>query len=495
MSENSIPDTIAAADVVEWRYETDVVVVGYGMAGACAAVEAAAAGADVVVVERASGWGGSSALAGGHFYLGGGTAVQKACGFDDSAEAMYRYLMAVTPDPEPAKIRAYADDSVEHFEWLERHGVPFERSYYPTKNVLQETSQCLIWTGNEKVWPFREKAQPAPRGHKVAFHGYEGGGALAVAMLGKVAGDTGVTALFDTRAVALVVDGDGTVVGARARDVDGEFHVRARRGVVLAAGGFGMNGAMIRQYTPQLATEPFYVQGSPSDDGMSIRLGQSAGGAVKHMEKFFATAPFYPPEDLLKGILVNKHGRRFVAEDSYHARSTIHCLQQPEHKAYLILDADIFDYPQYAQMMNLQLVDGWETVADMEQGLGIPSGNLAATLEQYNRHASRGEDPEFHKYPDWIKPLDKAPYAAFDLTFGKGKAIYTGFTLGGLATTIDAEVLGENGQAVPGLYAAGACASNIAQDSDGYSSGVCLGEASYFGRRAGRAAAAVRRFG
>jgi succinate dehydrogenase/fumarate reductase flavoprotein subunit len=483
---------IDVADIREWRHAADVLVVGYGMAGACAAVEASNAGAEVIVVERASGWGGTSALAGGHFYLGGGTAVQLACGFEDSAEAMYQYLMAATPHPEPEKIRAYADDSVEHFDWLERHGVPFERSYYPTKNVLQESSQCLIWTGNEKVWPFRDRARPAPRGHKVAFHGYEGGGGLAVGMLAKVAGAAGVKSLFDTRIVALIVDAQGAVVGARARDVEGEFDIAARRGVVLAAGGFGMNREMVQQYTPQLAIEPFHVQGSPSDDGLGILLGQSAGAAVRHMEKFFATAPFYPPENLLKGILVNRNGKRFVAEDSYHARSTIHCLQQPGQEAYLILDAEIFDYPQYAQMMNIQLVDGWETVAEMEQGLALPQGSLVETMDRYNFHAQRGEDPEFRKYPDWIKPLDKGPYAAFDLTFGTGRAVYTGFTLGGLATTLDAEVLNAEGRRIPGLYAAGACASNIAQDSDGYSSGVCLGEASYFGRRAGRAVAALR---
>lgn len=487
MAENAIPDTIPATGVEDWRYTADVVVVGYGMAGACAAVEAAQAGAEVLVIERASGWGGTSAIAGGHFYLGGGTPVQKACGFEDSALDLYRYLMAATPDPDPVKIRAYADDSLAHFDWLERNGVPFERSYYPTKNVLQETTQCLIWTGNEKVWPFREKAKPAPRGHKVAFHGYEGGGGLAVGKLAAVAKGAGVKALFDTRVIALVVDVDGTVVGVKARDVDGEFHIKARRGVVLAAGGFGMNREMLQQYAPDIAVESFYVQGSPADDGMSIRLGQSAGGAVAHMEKFFATAPFYPPENLLKGILVNKNGKRFVAEDSYHSRSAIHCLQQPEHKAYLILDAEIFAYPQYAELINMQLVDGWETVEEMERGLDLPQGSLVKTLADYNRHATNGEDPEFHKYPDWIKPLDQGPYAAFDLTFGK--AVYTGFTLGGLATTVDAEVLDAEGKIIAGLYAAGACASNIAQDSDGYSSGVCLGEASYFGRRAGRAAA------
>src|SRR5580700_12309439 len=87
----------------------DVVVVGFGIAGGCAAVEAAEAGASVLVLERAAVAGGTSAMAGGHFYLGGGTAVQRATGHDDSADEMYAYLMAVTPDPEPDKIRAYDD--------------------------------------------------------------------------------------------------------------------------------------------------------------------------------------------------------------------------------------------------------------------------------------------------------------------------------------------------------------------------------------------------
>jgi succinate dehydrogenase/fumarate reductase flavoprotein subunit len=102
-----------------------------GAAGASAAIEARRGGADVLVLERASGGGGASAIAGGHLYLGGGTPVQKACGFNDSAEEMYRYLMALTPDPDAAKIRAYCDHSVGHFEWLEAPGVSFERSYFP----------------------------------------------------------------------------------------------------------------------------------------------------------------------------------------------------------------------------------------------------------------------------------------------------------------------------------------------------------------------------
>src|SRR5258708_36360341 len=79
---------------------------------------------------------------------------------------MFAYLMAVTPEPEADKIRAYADGSVEHCDWLERLGFQFERSYYPAKAVMQPQTQGLMYSGNEKVWPFRDLAVPAPPGHK-----------------------------------------------------------------------------------------------------------------------------------------------------------------------------------------------------------------------------------------------------------------------------------------------------------------------------------------
>src|SRR5215472_16345007 len=128
----------------------DVLVVGFGIAGGCAAVEAAAAGASVLVLERAAAAGGTSAMAGGHFYLGGGTAVQQATGHDDSPEEMYSYLVAVSREPEHDKIRAYCEGSVEHFNWLEDLGCQFERSFYPRKIVVPLGTEGLTYTGNEK---------------------------------------------------------------------------------------------------------------------------------------------------------------------------------------------------------------------------------------------------------------------------------------------------------------------------------------------------------
>src|SRR6478609_4768083 len=103
----------------------DVVVVGFGIAGGCAALEAARAGARVLLLERAAIHGGTSSMSGGHFYLGGGTAVQQATGWEDSADEMYKYLVSVSKEPEHDKIRAYCDSSVEHFDWLEALGFEF----------------------------------------------------------------------------------------------------------------------------------------------------------------------------------------------------------------------------------------------------------------------------------------------------------------------------------------------------------------------------------
>jgi 3-oxo-5alpha-steroid 4-dehydrogenase len=240
----------------------------------------------------------------------------------------------------------------------------------------------------------------------------------------------------------------------------------------------------VAEYVPQLARKPF-VLGSSYDDGTAIRLGQAAGGQLLHMDQAFVTAPFYPPGTLVTGIIVNRAGQRFVAEDSYHSRTSGFVLDQPGSAAFLIVDSAHMQYPE---MPLVPLIDGWETVAEMEAGLGIPAGRLAATLAAYNEAAARGEDPQFRKHPDWLEPQDQGPWAAFDLTLGK--AMYAGFTLGGLRCTVDGQVQREDGSVVDGLYAAGACASNIAQDGKGYSSGTQLGEGSFFGRRAGRHAAA-----
>jgi 3-oxo-5alpha-steroid 4-dehydrogenase len=481
-----IPATVSAATVVSWSDDVDVVVIGFGIAGGCAAVSAAAAGARVLVLERAAAPGGTTALAGGHFYLGGGTAVQQATGHSDSPDEMFKYLVAVSREPDEAKIRAYCEGSVEHFDWLEDLGFQFERSYFPGKAVIQPNTEGLMFTGNEKVWPFLDKAVPAPRGHKVPVPGDTGGASMVIDLLVKRAASLGVQVHYETGATELILDDAGAVAGVVWKRFAETGAIKAKS-VIIAAGGFVMSPDMVAKYTPKLAEKPF-VLGNTYDDGLGIRLGESAGGATHHMDQFFITAPPYPPSILLSGLIVNTLGQRFVAEDSYHSRTSGFIMDQPDSAAFLIVDEAHLEHPK---MPLVPLIDGWETVAEMEASLGIPQGNLVATLDRYNTYAARGEDPDFHKQPEFLAAQDKGPWGAFDMSLGK--AMYAGFTIGGLATSVDGQVLRADGSVVAGLYAAGACASNIAQDGKGYASGTQLGEGSFFGRRAGAHAAGQAR--
>jgi succinate dehydrogenase/fumarate reductase flavoprotein subunit len=205
------------------------------------------------------------------------------------------------------------------------------------------------------------------------------------------------------------------------------------------------------------------------------------------MHEPFITAPVYPPSVLITGLIVNSRGERFVAEDSYHARTSQFVMEQRDCAAYLIVDSAHVEQPQ---MPLVPFLDGYHTVTGMEAGLGVPAGSLGKALARYNHYAVLGEDPDFRKSAEWLAPQDQGPWAVFDLRLGH--ALYAGFTLGGLRTTVDAQVQRADGSVIPGLYAAGACASNIAQDGKGYNSGTQLGEGSFFGRRAGQHAARLR---
>ncbi len=476
-----LPAVVTIDDVSTWSDEVDVLVIGAGMAGTSAAIEAARAGAKVLVVDRGGHLGCTTAMAGGHFYLGGGTPVQEAAGFDDSVDAMIAFLTAMSPDCDPAKIDAYSRDSVDHFHWLEGLGFEFERTFWPGKAAVQPGTEGLMYTGNEQVWPWREQIPVVPRGHKPPVQGDFGGAAFvlerALAELQKL----GVQVRYETGVTALIADGNA-VVGATWKSYDQTGAISAKS-VVIAAGGFVMNDDMVDEHAPLLkvALRKGMQLGNPYDDGLGIRLGLSVGGVAEHLDGMFLTAPFYPPGDLVKGICVNANGERFVAEDSYHGRTTAMALDQPDHRAYLILDSEHMAEPAYGLH---PLIDGWETIAEMEAGLNVPAGSLQQTLDAYNAAAVTGDDPTFHKSPNYVEPLDTPPYGAYDLT--AGEVFIAGFTCGGLKVDVDARVLTDAGEPVAGLYAVGACASNIVTDGYGYASGLQLGEASFFGRRAGK---------
>ncbi len=471
-----------ARDITNWTDEADVVVVGFGAAGAAAAHEAATAGASVLVLERAGASGGAAAMSDGMIYLGGGTATQQAAGVEDSAENMHAFLAAACgPAPDEAKIELYCAESVAHHDWLVARGVRFLGAVRPDANGTSPVDgEGLMFTGGENAYPFDELVPPAQRAHIV--QGAKPGGSALMAVLTRAALDAGARPAYDTRAERLVVDDDGRVCGLLGSRYGEPVAIRARTGVVLTAGGFVNSPEMVAQYAPVLHQTPLRL-GTDGDDGRGIRMAQGAGARVKRMDAVECALPFNAPRPLVHGILVNRLGQRFVNEDTYMGRIGQRALIDQGGQAYLIVDEEHYR-PNW-----LGVPAAWvcASVAELETEIGLPAGALVATVDYFNEHAAQGADPLFHKRPPVLSPL-VAPVAAFDLRADKFP--YPPFTLGGLDTGLDGEVLDHDGAPIPGLYAAGRTTSGIA--AQGYCSGLSLGDSTFFGRRAGRSAAGAK---
>ncbi|HKO33046.1 MAG TPA: FAD-dependent oxidoreductase, partial [Candidatus Limnocylindria bacterium] len=345
----------------------------------------------------------------------------------------------------------------------------------------------LMYSGGENSFPFNTVATPAPRGHVPQMSNKKQGEASAGYMLMKPLVETataaGARALYDVRAQRLIVSDDGRVVGVVARRYGGEVTIRARRGVVLATGSFAYNEAMVAQYAPRIAGRP--AASIEQHDGRAIQMAQALGADLAHMDAT-EVAIFADPQQLVRGILVNARGQRYVTEDTYPGRIGQLTLYHQDNTAYLIIDGDAQDEAMASLSPQLMMrPPTWvaETVAELETEIGLAPGSLQATVAAYNEGAARGEDPLLHKKPQWLKPIG-SPVGAIDLRESTG-----GFTLGGLATTLDAEVLHVSGEPIPGLFAAGRSAAGLA--AWGYASGVSLGDGSFYGRRAGRGAASA----
>ena len=477
---------ILEADVKNWTETRDVLIVGFGGAGACAAIEAADNGASVTIFEAASESGGSTKLSSAELYLGGGTKVQKAVGYEDSADDVYGYLMDSNgPQADPEKVRAYADGGADHLDWLMALGVPFKMSEYPERAMMALTDDCLLYTGSEKAWPYVDKYKPAPRGHNLYVEG-DNGGPLLVKILTEAVEQRDVHVHLEARALRLIVDQFGPeqrIVGLVVREDMEERCYRATKGVVLCAGGFVMNQEMMQDYAPELAKAGTVPIGNPNDTGGGIQMGLRVGARAINMHEGFLSVPFYPPATLTHGIFVNGQGQRFINEDAYHGRIGCYLVKQT-FPVYLVLNVD--DYADYetASWLAAPVKGTGETIDELAEELDLPTGSLHETVSRYNEAAEAGIDSGFHKSDVWLKPLT-GPFVALDCTPGAG-AFLPHFTLGGLDTTVDGVVLNAEGSSINGLYAAGRTACGVPRRGDGYASGSSVGDATFSGRRAGR---------
>lgn len=483
---------LASSEVTGWADEADVVVVGYGVAGASAAVAAAAQTDDVLVIERTSGWGGAAAMAGGFIYLGGGTSLQKACGFDDTPEDMHTFLAAAMGSGANAdKIAVYSEHSVGHFDWLVSCGVPFRAAFFGKPAWEPGADEGLMYSGGENAYPFADLVRPAPRGHLPQMQnkrtGERGGGYMLMEPLTRTAAESGVRLRQDTRFERLVIESDGHVSGVVATSYGEQVVIRARRGVVLASGGYAFSPRMLEQHTPTLSGHA----GSATDehDGQAIRAAQAIGADVGRMDTI-SGAVHTDPALMVRGILVDEHGNRFINEDTYPGRIAYRLIRNRRSQAYLIADEQAVEEAATHRSLNATIpppAPNWvsDDTAELEGDSGLPTGALKATLRLYNEHATRGVDPVHHKAAQWVRPLT-GPLGVFDL-----RGAVSGFPTGGLLTDIDGAVLDVDGDPIPGLWAAGRATLGIG--ATGYASGCSLGDGSFFGRRAGHSAARAAR--
>lgn len=524
----------------QWNTEVDVVVVGFGGAGACAALEADENRASVLVLDRCHG-GGATAASGGIVYAGGGTSYQQAAGFEDTPEEMYRYLKQEVGDCiSDETLRRFCEGSPDMIRWLEKAGVPFEASLCPFKTSYPTDKYYLYFSGNEKSNPYKKHAKPAPRGHRARGKGISG---LALFHnLQKAVKNRGIEVRYNTRVDRLVVTKDGRVIGVEGRSmipVFGRMHgmlstinakantyappagkvinticnallnafstsyrAKARKGVILCAGGFIFNKKMVREHNPIF--EKCLPLGTYGDNGNGIRLGESAGGATAHMSNMTAWRFYVPPDVLMQGVLVNRKGERLCCEDLYGAKQGDYIVADGG-EAFLIFDSKTYKQAvgligeQCAAFQKLTMIPMLRltrkkapTFAALAAKFRIPPQALEDTMAKYNVAASKGEPDVMGKTEERFVPQDTPPFYAIDCCLQSKSGIPTAaMTLGGLKVDeMTGEVLRKDGSRIPGLYAAGRNAVGLC--SNGYfASGLSIADGVFAGRRAGRHAATL----
>lgn len=547
-----------------WDKEVDVLVVGSGAGGMLSALVAAKNHADVLIIEKEKLWGGTSATSGAGIWIPASDQAA-AAGFHDNVEDAFKYVRALSADNVPDEnIRAYVENASRMLRWMggnteiEYHAFPYPdyhaenpggsptgyRTHMPLPldgkrlgddvRTLRFASPAaslfgyLNWHFDETYillfrakgwwwhlakslmrywldWPFRFTSRKDRRltlGNALA-------GGLRLAL-----NEAKVPLWLDSGLEELVSE-NGKVTGAVVRRDGKAMRIRARKGVILAAGGFDKNQAMRDEHAP-LYPNALYSGGTGGNTGDAIRAGQTLGADTMNLQSTWAAPVFYVPgedrgrlctiERALPGsLMVNQQGERYLNEAaSYHITGQQMARRQREHG-----DASptwfVFDHT-YRQSYPVgpvyPLVPDWlqngmvktilkkgRTIAELAEDMGVDPARLEATIARYNEYAAKGEDPDFHRgeaaydkmYGDprvtpnpCLRPLSKGPFYAMPMHPGDIG------TNGGLRTDPKARVLDGKGKPIPGLYAIGNCAASAMGESYP-GAGVTIGPALTFG--------------
>lgn len=535
--------------------EHDVVVLGSGAAGLVAALAASETGADVGLYEKASLLGGSSAISGGVAWVPLNH-HQDEVGIDDSRDDALTYLATLSLGRmDPGLAEAFVDHGRDTVRWLEEVTdlrfsiVPNYPDYHPEHPGGRPDGGRSLDPGlfsYRELGPWADKVARSRRSAHLRITDTTLGGGTGYldeatlrhridndlrgcgnALVGPILAALlarGVEPVVDAPATDLLLT-DGRVTGARIVIAGSPTNVHARRGVVLATGGFEWNRELVDEFLRGPMTAPTSV---PTNTGDGLLMAMRAGARLANMGQAWWVPAVQIPGDEAFGvprsnlvnrertlpgsIMVNRRGRRFTDEaTNYNALGgAFHQLDPVEFgfanlPAWLIFDGRYAaEYGSFGTPAGEPIAD-WiaraDSLADLATAVGISPDGLVATVERWNGFADAGYDADFGRgesaYDRWsgdgryrftkastIGRIDTAPYYAVPVQSG---ALGTS---GGPRTNARAQVLDTGSQPIPGLFAAGNVAAAPTAMAYGGAGGT-LGPILVFGRLAGLSAAGV----
>lgn len=447
--------------------DTDVLVIGGGMAGLSAALSAKENGSNVVLLEKLDRVGGSTVLAGGFLYATG-SSVNKELDNDVNALVDY-WQQRAEGNADEKMLQIAAEGSATSVEKLKEWGVLFSTTVVPTG-----TSPAL-----RGLYASNADAQGAPS-DAVDF---------IVPLLNK-ANEVGVEIYTGVSANELLVDDNNVVVGAKATSKTANYTINAKS-VVIASGGFDLNSEMMEKYSPEMAGT--WAISSPGNTGDGITMAEAVGadtnftGGVIGFKIIDVTKHYIEGSNFLawSGLLgVTNLGNRFGNESADYpifCTSLINAKKEGAEKFYLVLDsanADQVSLAEEAVAKNLGFKA--ETIEDLANNANINLDNFKATVENYNEIAKGNGTDEFGK--TGFAAVETGPFYAVEV-----KPATLG-TIGGLLISENAEVLDETGNPIKGLYAAGEVANSQFLYKEYPASGTSISITTTFGIIAGKQA-------
>ncbi|MEE4184219.1 MAG: FAD-dependent oxidoreductase [Gammaproteobacteria bacterium] len=463
----------------------DVIVVGAGIAGLSAALEAAAGGARVLVVEANSVGGGHAVKAGGFALVD--TELQRSKGIADTPQLAFDDWRKRGVDPDAYWTDRYARESAaEVYDWLTARGVEF-KMILPTREDSVPRFHFTRGTAVNAVVPLLTAALNNPA---ISF-----------------AWNTRVTGLARTR---------GRISGvAGARQRDGAKMIYRANAVILSTGGFESNLELVRANWPADAVLPPRLLAGAGQfaTGDGIAMARWAGARFNQLDRHVIFDNGLPnPRDPTgqsglnarnpAAIWVNATGRRFINEAAPETEVTRLLESQPQRGYWLLFDAtgarrmNVRDAPWLtADRVQSEILDNpaltvkADSIAELAAAAGLPEHGVRTTLETWNRMVDAGEDFQFGRFTRDqpardARALRTPPYYAV--------RVYpmTRKSMGGPAINLRAEVLDAAGTPIPGLYAAGELTGVAGINGRYGGAGTFLGPAVLTGRIAGQAAAA-----